>query len=48
MSNLLEHIDSPADLNRLDQEELVQLAQEIRTVISSTVANTGGHLASNL
>ncbi len=48
MSDLLEHIDSPADLNRLDREQLGQLAQEMRALISSTVANTGGHLASNL
>lgn len=48
MSELLEHIDSPADLNRLDRQHLSQLAQEIRALISSTVAKTGGHLASNL
>lgn len=48
MSKLLDHIDSPADLNRLDRQQLNQLAQEIRAVISSTVAKTGGHLASNL
>ncbi len=48
MSNLLDHIDSPADLNRLDREQLKQLAQEMRSLISTTVANTGGHLASNL
>ena len=48
MSSLLEQIDSPADLNRLDREQLSQLAGEIRSVISSTVASTGGHLASNL
>ncbi len=48
MSDLLDQIDSPADLNRLDREQLGQLAQEMRALISSTVANTGGHLASNL
>lgn len=48
MSELLEHIDSPADLNRLDRQQLSELAQEIRALISSTVAKTGGHLASNL
>ena len=48
MSELLEHIDSPSDLNRLDRQQLSQLTQEIRALISSTVARTGGHLASNL
>ncbi|NIA07533.1 MAG: 1-deoxy-D-xylulose-5-phosphate synthase [Actinobacteria bacterium] len=48
MGELLDHIDSPADLNKLNQQELNQLAQEIRTVISETVAKNGGHLASNL
>ena len=48
MTKLLEQIDSPADMNRLDRNQLGQLAQEIRAVISSTVAKNGGHLASNL
>ena len=48
MGDLLNHIDSPADLNKLNTPELNQLAQEIRTVISETVAKNGGHLASNL
>ena len=48
MSELLDHIDSPSDLNRLDRQQLSQLTQEIRALISSTVAKTGGHLASNL
>ena len=48
MASLLEQIDSPSDLTRLNRDELKQLAGEIRTVISSTVAKTGGHLASNL
>lgn len=48
MPRLLDHIDSPADLNRLSRGELKQLAGEIRSAINSTVAKTGGHLASNL
>jgi 1-deoxy-D-xylulose-5-phosphate synthase len=45
---LLPKINSPADLKRLDLRELNQLAQEIREQIVSTVADNGGHLASNL
>jgi 1-deoxy-D-xylulose-5-phosphate synthase len=45
---LLHHIDSPADLRRLGQGELVQLAAELRDYLIATVANTGGHLAAGL
>src|SRR5579875_317218 len=45
---LLESISSPADLSRLDQDELQTLAAEIRAFIVNTVATTGGHLGSNL
>ena len=45
---MLPKINSPADLKRLDLRELNQLAQEIREQIVSTVADNGGHLASNL
>ena len=48
MCAFLNHIDSPADLNKLERDQLGQLAQEIREVISETVAKNGGHLASNL
>jgi 1-deoxy-D-xylulose-5-phosphate synthase len=41
-------IDSPADLKKLSVDQLVELAGEIRTEIVSAVAETGGHLASNL
>jgi 1-deoxy-D-xylulose-5-phosphate synthase len=46
--NYLRFINSPADLKKLSVEQLVQLAGEIRTEIVSAVAETGGHLASNL
>ena len=44
----LEQIDSPADLKRLGRAVLPKVAAEIRELILSTVAKTGGHLASNL
>ncbi|NPV26224.1 MAG: 1-deoxy-D-xylulose-5-phosphate synthase [Firmicutes bacterium] len=48
MTQLLERINSPADLKRLSLGELNQLAKEIRTVLIETVAKNGGHLAPNL
>ncbi|NDU85693.1 MAG: 1-deoxy-D-xylulose-5-phosphate synthase [Ferrovum sp.] len=47
-SHALEHIHSPADLRRLDRRALPQLAQELRQFILHSVAQTGGHLSSNL
>ncbi|MBI5266428.1 MAG: 1-deoxy-D-xylulose-5-phosphate synthase [candidate division Zixibacteria bacterium] len=44
----LPNIDSPTDLKKLSVDQLVELAEEIRTEIVSAVAETGGHLASNL
>jgi 1-deoxy-D-xylulose-5-phosphate synthase len=48
MGNLLEKIDSPADLKKLAVPELDALAEEIRQLILRCVSQTGGHLASNL
>ena len=45
---MLESITCPADLRRLDETELVTLAEEIRTFIVQAVSVTGGHLGSNL
>jgi len=46
---LLDRINSPADLRRLDQPALAQLASEIRGVIIDQVNGSGnGHLGSNL
>jgi len=44
----LSKIDDPADLKQLKVEELVELAEDIRQLLITTVAETGGHLASNL
>src|SRR5215831_16314471 len=45
---LLDTINSPADLRRLDKDELPQLARELRDFVLKSVAQTGGHLSSNL
>jgi len=48
MPKLSDTIDSPDDLKGLAQEQLEQLAAELREEMVATVTNTGGHLASNL
>ncbi|MGM0419657.1 MAG: 1-deoxy-D-xylulose-5-phosphate synthase [Bacillota bacterium] len=48
MTDFLNQIDQPKDLNDLNQEEMQELADEIREFLICTVAETGGHLASNL
>jgi 1-deoxy-D-xylulose-5-phosphate synthase len=45
---LLEGIDSPADLRRLERKQLPEVAQELRRFIVESVASTGGHFSSNL
>jgi 1-deoxy-D-xylulose-5-phosphate synthase len=45
---LLDTINSPIDLRRLEPESLDQLAAEIRNKIIQTVSQTGGHLAPSL
>ena len=45
---LLDRISSPHQLRRLTEEQLQQLAQEIRERIIAVVSRQGGHLASNL
>ncbi len=48
METVLQHIHCPDDVKSLTVEQLVQLAQEIRTFILDSVSRTGGHLGSNL
>jgi 1-deoxy-D-xylulose-5-phosphate synthase len=48
MDRLLEQIDTPADLRRLEEGQLPQLARELREFIIASVSRTGGHLSSNL
>jgi len=46
--SILDRIDNPTDLKGLMQQELKQLAAEIRRELVTTVTANGGHLASNL
>ncbi len=45
---LLDSVASPADLRRMPRDQLTALAEELRGFILNSVAQTGGHLASNL
>lgn len=45
---LLNTIDDPADLRRLDRRQLGPLAAELRAFVLDSVSQTGGHLSSNL
>jgi 1-deoxy-D-xylulose-5-phosphate synthase len=45
---LLGAIDGPADLHGLDEEQLQQVAQEMRTFIIDTIGEIGGHFGANL
>src|SRR5471032_2758229 len=46
--NLLENIDSPADVRKLARHQLTPLAYELRAYLLDCVSKTGGHLSSNL
>ena len=48
MSKVLDQIECPFDVKKLDPEELERLCSEVREEILSTVSKNGGHLASNL
>ncbi len=45
---MLEQVRGPADLQRLSQDQLTELAGEIRRFLVHKVAATGGHLGPNL
>ncbi|MGA7950469.1 MAG: 1-deoxy-D-xylulose-5-phosphate synthase [Thiobacillaceae bacterium] len=45
---ILQSIQNPAELRRLPRSDLPELAQELRDFLLESVAQTGGHLASNL
>ena len=45
---MLQQIRGPADLQRLSQQQLRDLAEEIRQFLIHKVAATGGHLGPNL
>lgn len=48
MGNILDKVNNPEDLRKLNIKEKEQLATEIRKKVINTVSVTGGHLASNL
>src|SRR5512141_1122761 len=48
MFKLLETIDFPEDLRKLERNQLPQLAAELREFLIESVSKTGGHLSSNL
>ncbi len=48
MYPLLDRIDNPADLRLLERSSLRELARELRAFLLQSVAQTGGHLSSNL
>jgi 1-deoxy-D-xylulose-5-phosphate synthase len=48
MPRILDRIDRPQDLHDLTDDELVQVAQEVREHIIDTVGQIGGHFGANL
>jgi 1-deoxy-D-xylulose-5-phosphate synthase len=48
MNRILDRIDRPQDLHGLSEDELDQVAQEVREHIIDTVGEIGGHFGANL
>ena len=48
MTKLLDTIDGPQDLKGLDDDQLGQVAQEVRELIIETIGEIGGHFGANL
>jgi len=48
MTRILDRIDDPRDLHALDEDDLAQVAQEVREHIIDTVGEIGGHFGANL
>jgi 1-deoxy-D-xylulose-5-phosphate synthase len=48
MARILDRINRPQDLHDLTDDELVQVAQEVRAHIIDTVGEIGGHFGANL
>jgi 1-deoxy-D-xylulose-5-phosphate synthase len=48
MIRLLDSIDKPQDLHALSEDELQQVAQEVRELLIDTVGEIGGHFGANL
>jgi len=47
-TDFLSRIDMPADLRRLNQEDLVHVSDEVRQAVIEAVSQTGGHLGAGL
>src|SRR4051794_21594343 len=47
-TRLLDRIDRPQDLHALSEDELQQVAQEVRELLIDTVGEIGGHFGANL
>jgi 1-deoxy-D-xylulose-5-phosphate synthase len=48
MTKLLSEVNGPEDLKGLDDEQLAQVAQEVRELIIDTIGEIGGHFGANL
>ncbi len=48
MGELLERIDSPADLRKLPEDQLPQVVEELRDMVIQVTSATGGHLGASL
>src|SRR4051794_14433607 len=48
MTPLIEQINGPADLHGLGDDQLQQVAQEVRELIIDTIGEIGGHFGANL
>jgi 1-deoxy-D-xylulose-5-phosphate synthase len=48
VTGLLDTVMDPAELRKLDLNDLTRLAEELREVILTAICETGGHLASSL
>jgi 1-deoxy-D-xylulose-5-phosphate synthase len=48
MTRLLDRIDRPQDLHGLTEDQLQQVAQEVRELLIDTVGEIGGHFGANL
>jgi 1-deoxy-D-xylulose-5-phosphate synthase len=46
--SLLDHVRSPADIKAMREQDLPQLAQEVREKLIKVLSQTGGHLGPNL
>ncbi|MBQ3028450.1 MAG: hypothetical protein IJD26_05165, partial [Lachnospiraceae bacterium] len=47
-TGLLEKINQPNDIKKVNKKEYAKLAKEIRGFLVRSISKTGGHLAANL